>query len=125
MDADVRIGELDDSGVGRRGLARQSSSATIASGMLKRSFDVLNSSRVNALRATVDRHTDTVSRLLLSSKETLDRRAVIKSAFRACRDAFMEVSTVLINLLDGCPTPSASLSVVDIKKVVVEALWSR
>lgn len=34
------------------------------------------------------------------SKETLNRRTTIEAAFRACRDVFMEVSTVLMNLLD-------------------------
>lgn len=126
MDAGVGIGGQDDNGVGRRGLARQSSNANIlnTSGTLERSFDVLNSSRVNALRATVDRHTDAVSRVLLSSKETLDRRVVIESAFRACRDAFIEVSTVLMSLLDGSAS-SAGILAGDIRKVVVRALTSR
>lgn len=56
---------------------------------------MMNTSRVNALRTSVQRHSDAVSKLLLFSKETLDRRATIESAFRACRDAFMEVSISL------------------------------
>ncbi|KAL6418568.1 hypothetical protein ACFW04_012005 [Cataglyphis niger] len=71
------------------------------------------------LRATVNRHTDAVSKLLLSSKETLEKRRIIESAFRACRDAFMEVSTVLTSLIDE---RSTSYTAVDIKKVVVEVL---
>ncbi|KMQ82627.1 peptidyl-trna hydrolase [Lasius niger] len=57
--------------------------------------------------------------MLFSSKETLERRTVIEAAFRACGDAFLEVSAVLTNLLDESPT-SMNISVKDIKKVVVE-----
>lgn len=60
----------------------------------------IDASRANALRATVNWHIETISRLLLSSKENLDKRSQIESAFRACRDAFIEISTVLVNLLD-------------------------
>ncbi|KAL6419007.1 hypothetical protein ACFW04_011636 [Cataglyphis niger] len=45
----------------------------------------MNSSRVNALKTTVNRHIEAVSRLLLSSKETLEKRGIIKSAFRHLR----------------------------------------
>jgi len=44
------------------------------------------------LRATVDRHCELVSRIILISKKTAKRRSQIDSALRACRDAFMEVS---------------------------------
>lgn len=85
------------------------------------SLDAMNSSRVNALRASVNRHSDSLSRLLLSSKETLVKRTAIEAAFRTCRNAFMEVSAVLINLLDERST-TANLSPGDVKKAVVEVL---
>lgn len=70
MDAGVGAGGQNDNGVGRRELTRQSSSASLlnSSGMSERTnIDVINSSRVNALRATVQRHSDAVSRQLLTS----------------------------------------------------------
>ena len=87
---------VDERTVRRRRLVRQSSSATSlnASGTLKSLFEVLNLSRVNALRATVKRHSDTISKLLLLCKESLERHTTIESAFWACRDALMEVSAV-------------------------------
>lgn len=93
----------------------------MSSGIPERSFEVLNSSRVNALRATVDRHSDTVSRVLLTSKETLKKKAIIEAAFRACRDTFIEMSTVLINLLDE-RSISGNVPAMDVRKVVVEML---
>ncbi|XP_050456456.1 uncharacterized protein LOC126854106 [Cataglyphis hispanica] len=128
MEAGVGAGGQADSGVGRRGLTRQSSSTALLnlSGMSERannanSTDAMNSSRVNALRATVNRHTEAVSRLLLSSKETLEKRGIIESAFRAYRDAFMEVSTVLTGLIEE-RSASASCTAKDIKEAVVEVL---
>ncbi|KAL6421363.1 hypothetical protein ACFW04_014700 [Cataglyphis niger] len=86
-----------DSDIARRGLTRQSSSTALLnlSGISERAnnTDPMNSSRVNALRATVN--TEAVSRLLLSSKETLEKRGIIESAFRVervCRDSTVDVS---------------------------------
>ncbi|KAL6419252.1 hypothetical protein ACFW04_011482 [Cataglyphis niger] len=42
--------------------------------------DAINSSKINALRVTANRHI--VSRLFLSSKETLEKRGIIESIFR-------------------------------------------
>lgn len=115
----------DDSGVGKRGLTRRYSSAAIlnlSGGSDRSSIDTMNSSRVNALsRASVNRHSEAISRLLLSSKKTLDKRAIIESAFRACRDAFMEVWVVLLNLLDERST-SACILAGDVRRVVTEVL---
>ncbi|KAL6419272.1 hypothetical protein ACFW04_014001 [Cataglyphis niger] len=82
-------------------------------------IDAMNASRVNVLWATVNRHTDAVSKLLLSSKETLEKREIIESAFRVCREAFMEMSTVLISLIDERLT---NCTAIDIKKVVVKVV---
>lgn len=113
MENGAGAGGQKGSGVGTRGLTRQSNSASnLNTGISERSFEVLNASRVNALRATVDRHSDTVSKLLLASKESLEKKAIIEAAFRACRDAFMEVSTVLVNLLDE-RSATANLSMAD------------
>ncbi|KAL6427135.1 hypothetical protein ACFW04_008637 [Cataglyphis niger] len=68
MDTGIGAGELCGSGVGRRGLPTQSSSAYLdSSGISQRSNDAMNASRVNVLRATVQRYSDAMSKLLLSS----------------------------------------------------------
>ncbi|KAL6421187.1 hypothetical protein ACFW04_013740 [Cataglyphis niger] len=85
MDAGIGAGRQVDSGVGRRGLKRQFSSTTLLnhSGMSERAnIDAINASRVNALMATVNRYTGAVSKLLLSIKETLEKRGIIESVFR-------------------------------------------
>ena len=82
MDTGAGAGGREDSGVNKKGLPRQASGAAISnSGMLERSFEVLNTSRVNALRATIERHSDSISRLLLTCKESADRRAIMSRHF--------------------------------------------
>lgn len=123
-DSDVDRRGHADSGGDKRRLTRQSSSAAIlnlSGGSERVPIDARNSSRVNALRASVNRHTDI--EILLSSKETVEKRAIIESAFRVCRDAFMEVSVVLLNLLDE-RSMSACISVGDVRSVVAEVIDS-
>ena len=122
-DRGVDIGGQDDSGVERRGLTRQShsSSSLNNSSMQESSFEALNLSRVNALKATVESHSDLISKLMLSSKESLEKRTTIESAFRACRDAFMEVSAVFTFMLEERMS-SNSLSVEDVKTAVNEVM---
>lgn len=62
---------------------------------------VMNISRINALKASVSKQND-ISKLLLSGRETLDKRSKIESAFRICKEAFMEVTTVLTHMLGCC-----------------------
>lgn len=123
MDNGVGAQGRGDSDVGRRGLVRTSSGAAIlnSSGGPERGVaETLNYSRVNALRATVMKHSESVYKLLLSSKETLERRSTIEAVFRACRDAFLEVSAVLIDILEV--RSNACVSAEDIKNAVAEAL---
>ncbi|CAL1671737.1 unnamed protein product [Lasius platythorax] len=108
---------------GKRGRIRRSSSAALlnTSGTLEKSIEALNVSRVNALRASIERHSDMVSRALLASKKTANNRATIEAAFRACREAFLEVSTVLVNKLEVRIAPGRLMEE-DIRKVVEETL---
>lgn len=125
MDVSAGSGEREDSGVGRRGLPRQSSGASLSgpSGMSERlSGGTLISSRVNALRAAVNGHADSVAKFILSSKESLEKRTNAESAFRACKDAFLEVSAILMGVLDERTVSSASLSAGEIGRIVAEVL---
>jgi len=69
----------------------------------------MNASKINALRQSINRHNDNVSKILLASKESLDRRTQIESAFRACKEAFIELSSAYLTLLEnGTASPITS-----------------
>lgn len=57
-------------------------------------------SKINALKASIDEHNDAIVRLLLTSKETAEKRNQIESTFRFCKEAFLEVATTLTCLLE-------------------------
>lgn len=56
--------------------------------------------RISRLRQSIDRHNKIVASLLLFSKELIERRTQIESAFRLCKKAFVEVATALMELLE-------------------------
>lgn len=58
-------------------------------------------SRVQELKESMERHNDNMARLMLTSKESLERRTQIETAFRANREAFVELSTILLDVLGG------------------------
>lgn len=118
---------LDDNntpgGAGARGMARSLSVASDLSGMseYEQADAVMSVSRIVALKRVVCEHNDKVAKLLLTSKETLDKRSYMEAAFRACKEAFMEVSTVLLEMLqDGSGSAARNLDC--IKKAVHDAL---
>lgn len=82
--------------------------------------DSMSASKVNVLRVSVDKHNDAMARILLISKNTADKKATIESAFRSCKDAFLEVSLALINLLQT--KKDGSELVENIKKFVENSL---
>lgn len=61
----------------------------------------LNASKINVLRQSVNVHNKNVSKILLASKETLEKRMQIESAFRACKEAFLELSITYLTLLES------------------------
>lgn len=64
------------SGAGKRGLIRQFSGALIldvSDGSERLCDHSVNVSRVNALRASVNRHSNLIARTLLTSKDTIDK----------------------------------------------------
>ncbi|XP_011859674.1 PREDICTED: uncharacterized protein LOC105557119 [Vollenhovia emeryi] len=61
----------------------------------------VSAARVVALRHSVNEHHDGISKLLLSSKESLEKRMLIESAFRECKEAFVELSTAYLNLIEN------------------------
>lgn len=76
----------------------------------------MNASRINALRQSINRHNDNVSRILLTSKESLEKRAQIESAFRVCKETFLELSTAFLDLQVN--KMSVSLSSEELKTIV-------
>lgn len=82
VDSGVGKRGQDDRGVGGRGLVRQSSGAILnACGPERSNIEAMNSSRVNALRASIHRHSDAISKLLLSSKESLEKDLQLSPLF--------------------------------------------
>jgi len=69
----------------------------------------MNASKVNALRQSINRHNDNVAKILLANKESLDRRTQIECAFRVCKEAFIELSSAYLTLLEnGTTSPITS-----------------
>jgi len=54
---------------------------------------VTNASKINALWQSINRHNDNVAKILLASP--------IESAFRACKEVFIELSTAYLTLLEN------------------------
>ncbi|CAL1672474.1 unnamed protein product [Lasius platythorax] len=69
------------------------------------------------------RHSEAAYRVLLSSREKLDKREEIEATFRVCRDAFLEVSAVLLDMLEA--RSNTYVSVDDVRCAVFEALGER
>lgn len=80
------------------------------------------SDKIKALRSAVDKNTEVVTRLLLSSKESLERRKAIETAFRVCRETFLEVSAACVGLLDCNDSSAANPSLSEIKEVIAGAV---
>lgn len=76
----------------------------------------MNVSRINALRNSINTHNDTVAKILLSSKATAEKKSQIESAFRMCKEAFFDLST-----LENSAFTSA-LSLGEVKDVITGAL---
>lgn len=78
-------------------------------------------SKIYALRQAVNRHNDAIARILITSKESVDRKSQIENAFRVCKEAFQEVSIVLAYVLENKPGLDES-NIDTLKKVVGEAM---
>lgn len=75
--------------------------------------------RINSLKASVNRHTEIISKFLLTSKETAEKRSQIETAFRFCKDAFLEMATSLACLLEAQPKTGM---IEEVKQVIREAM---
>lgn len=80
----------------------------------------LTISKINELKQSINDRNDDVSRILLASKDTLEKRKKIEAAFRECKEAFLEVSTVLVNILKDGALSSCGIAEV-VKKAVTDA----
>lgn len=117
------VGAIDGCVEGREGMSRVPSTT----GLLKKAStsSALTISKINALKQKVNRHNDTVAQTLLFSKVALEKRKDIEAAFRECKEAFLEVTTVLSGILeerDASASVSAEGLVRTVKDAVVEAL---
>lgn len=94
-------GQREDINRTRRPVLRNTSASNLAAtGRITQSYR-MSASRVDALRQSVNGHHDSISKLLLSSKESLEKRSQIEAAFRVCKEAFVELSAAYFGLLDS------------------------
>jgi len=98
-----------------KSLTKRISSASIQIAANDKSF-VMNASKINALRQSINRHNDNVAKILLASKESLDRKTQIESAFRACKEAFIELSTAYLTLLEN--DSASAITAEELKSVI-------
>lgn len=91
---------------------------------ITQSVNALAISKLNALRQSVDRHNNDIAKLLLSSKESLERRGHIEAAFRTCKEAFVEVSTMLMGSLEGNAVADGGI-VEEVRKAVNDIMENR
>ncbi|XP_011688406.1 PREDICTED: uncharacterized protein LOC105450322 [Wasmannia auropunctata] len=82
-------------------------------------LDTVNVTRIKELKESIDAHNNAVVELLISNKDLKDKRVKIESAFRACKEAFVEVSAAYVSLLENGMLKSNLNS---IKSVVGEAV---
>lgn len=61
----------------------------------------LNLKRINALKSSINEHYDNVMKILLSSKETTNRKNQIESTLRLCKESFLEALTNFLE--EGSP----------------------
>lgn len=107
------------SGVAMRGLTRRFPSGSKLAGMSEVSSDASTIvSRISALKASVDRNCSNVTQVLSASKETKDKKCQIEAAMRMCREAFMEVSSILFYTIEERFKQDAVIA--DIKKTIAE-----
>lgn len=99
-----------------------SASISIGSGERVQGGVSLMVSKVNALRRSVEDHSKVLTQLLLTSKDSRGRRDQISSAFRSCKDAFMELTGIVSQLIGSDNRTTEALTVDDIRKVLRETL---
>ncbi|XP_020298689.1 uncharacterized protein LOC109862930 [Pseudomyrmex gracilis] len=80
---------------------------------------IMSPSKVYAFKQSLANHSDNVSRILLSSKESLDKRREIESAFRTCREAFSELSAVYLALLEK---ENNAVTIESVKEMITDAV---
>lgn len=92
------------------------------SGILDKSANnIMNVSRINALRNSINSHNDTVAKILLPSKETAEKKLQIESAFRVCKEAFFDLSAACLFMFENNASMS-SPSTGEVKDAITGAL---
>lgn len=111
-----------DGSFAHRGLTRKGSAVSLAiDSMLEKStVGGMSISQICALRQSILRRDDAVAKIFMASKESLEKRAVVESAYRLCKEAFLEVAAVLIQTLDKGDMRVAIVE--EVKMIVSEAL---
>ena len=120
-DGERSVGAIADRCMTDRNIVRRSSCSNMSGTSDRSAGSIMNISPLNALRSTVNSHHKAVNKILLSSKETADRKTTIDTAFRVCKEAFLDLSSACIAMLEN-KTESSTLSLVDVKSALEDVL---
>lgn len=116
---DVAGGDVNFESVNNKSRRQASFTSDVSDRSLSTSGNVLIS-KINSLRSLVNKNSDSISKVLLTSKESADRKGIIESAFRACKEAFVELSVIIVTVLEE--RTSTVLTSENVKKIVSNAL---
>ena len=111
----------EGSASGRRSSRDGAAGSPTSEGSLDRLDGILDALRINEMRKSMDVCHNNIAKLLLSSKETLDRRSQLESAFRFCKEAFLELSSAYLNLVASERTPER-VTIEGVRDVIEGAL---
>lgn len=107
---------LDDSYRDEGGMPRQLSSSSLQSmvGPCGSSAGiVMSASRVLAMRCSIDDRVNAISKILLTSKVSSDKRYQIESAIKTCKEAFFVLFTVFLCMLKERKNSLSSEAITD------------
>lgn len=102
VDSGVGSGGSEDNGVAIRGLTKRFSSSSLTGEVSDKGMSRQNKllqSKIDYLIKSVNEKHDAFTHTILASKETVKNRAQMESAFRFCKEAFLEMATLLSNSL--------------------------
>src|SRR5436190_22216976 len=93
--------DIDNMCTDGRVISKRLSRSNLTDTSDKGTGNIMNVARLNALRNSINEHHSIISKMLLSSKELADKRSQIDAAFRICKEAFFDLSSACIVLLEN------------------------
>lgn len=103
----------DSSHVGTSGMSSRASTTSKAASVTV--------TRASTLKNVINKHCESVMNILIGSKDSIDKKKSVESAFRACHEAFSELFTAYIALLSE-KSVADGVKIDEIKRAVIEVL---